>query len=171
MCFVPPCNFVISPLSTCLRTHRFSEPTFGLSRPTNRWKNIAMPDFPFISRSCIFFLLTLMLCFSSVGIVGSWTSKLPSIVPCSAEKDSVYGCTILGGKHHISTLVTPSHHILPLVLRPTTPHAHHIIGFSAVHHHHRRARETQPGATKTPPPDGTAKGWCPHKPRFGHRTL
>ena len=69
MCFVPPCNFVISPLSTCLLTHGFSEPTSGLSRPTNRWENMAMPDFRNISRSCIFLLLTLLLCFSSVDII------------------------------------------------------------------------------------------------------
>ena len=49
-------------------------------------------DFPTFSRICIFFLLTLLtsnlsllsasslLCFSSVHIVGSLTSKLPSII-------------------------------------------------------------------------------------------
>jgi len=49
-------------------------------------------DYPTFSRICIFFLLTLLssnlsllsasslLCFSSVHIVGSWTSKLPSMI-------------------------------------------------------------------------------------------
>ena len=55
-------------------------------------KNTVFPDFPTFSRICIFFLLTLLasnlsllsasalLCFSSVHIVGSLTSKLPSII-------------------------------------------------------------------------------------------
>ena len=57
---------------------------------TNHWKNTVFRDFPTFSRICIFFLLTLLssnlsllsasslLCFSSVHIVGSLTSKLPS---------------------------------------------------------------------------------------------
>ena len=62
----------------------------------NHWKNTVFRDFPTFSRLCIFFLLTLsllwsslfyspllsasaQLCFSSVHIVGSLTSKLPSI--------------------------------------------------------------------------------------------
>ena len=55
-------------------------------------KNTVFRDFPTFSRICIFFLLTLLssnlsllsasslLCFSSVHIVGSLTSKLPSII-------------------------------------------------------------------------------------------
>ena len=82
-----------------LRTRRFSEPTFRPSGATNHWKNKVFRDFPTFSRICIFFLLTLSLlwsslfyssllsdsshlCFSSVHIVGSLTSKLPSnIIP------------------------------------------------------------------------------------------
>ena len=57
----------------------------------NHLKNTVFRDFPTFSRICIFFLLTLLssnlsllsasslLCFSSVHIVGSLTSKLPSI--------------------------------------------------------------------------------------------
>ena len=90
----------ISHLATWLRTRRFSEPTFRPSRPTNHWKNIAFRDFPNISRTCAFFLLTLSLsifyfslfyssvpsdssdlCFSSLHIVGSLTSKFPLIIP------------------------------------------------------------------------------------------
>ena len=56
----------------------------------NHWKNTVFRDFPTFSRICIFFLLTLLssnlsllsasslLCFSSVHIVGSLTSKIPS---------------------------------------------------------------------------------------------
>ena len=80
-------------------TRRFSEPTFRPSGATNHWKNTVFCDFPTFSRTCIFFLLTLSLlwsslfysslfyssllsdsshlCFSSVHIVGSLTSKLP----------------------------------------------------------------------------------------------
>ena len=87
----------ISHLARWLRTRRFSEPTFGPSGATNHWINTVFRDFPTFSRICIFFLLTLSLlwsslfysslpsdsshlCFSSVHIVGSLTSKLPSIM-------------------------------------------------------------------------------------------
>ena len=94
-------QFFISPLASWLRTRRFSEPTFRPSGATNHWKNAVFRDFPTFSRTCIFFLLTLSLlwsslfctslfyssllydsshlCFSSIHIVGSLTSKLPSI--------------------------------------------------------------------------------------------
>ena len=87
-------QFFISPLASWLRTRRFSEPTFRPSGATNHWKNTVFRDFPTFSRISIFFLLTLSLllfsllifffslplpCFSSVHIVGSLTSKLPSI--------------------------------------------------------------------------------------------
>ena len=71
-----------------LRTRRFSDGA------TNHWKNTMFCDFPTFSRTCIFFffssllwlfLLTFLpgsshLCFSSVHIVGSLTSKLPSMM-------------------------------------------------------------------------------------------
>ena len=89
-------QFFISHLARWLRTRRFSEPTFRPSGATNHWKNKVSRDFPTFSRICIFFLLTLSLlwsslfyssllsdsshlCFSSVHIVGSLTSKLPSM--------------------------------------------------------------------------------------------
>ena len=51
-------QFLISPLTTWLRTRRFNRPTFGLTRHTNHWKNTAFRDFSNIWRGCIFFLLT-----------------------------------------------------------------------------------------------------------------
>ena len=54
-------HFFISHLASCLRTRRFSEPTFRPSRATNHWKNTVNCDFPTFSRICIFFLLTLSL--------------------------------------------------------------------------------------------------------------
>ena len=83
-------QFFISHLARWLRTRR-------PSGATNHWKNTVFRDFPTFSRICIFFLLTLSLlwsalfyssllsasshlCFSSVHIVGSLTSKLPSII-------------------------------------------------------------------------------------------
>ena len=81
----------MSHLASWLRTRRFSEPTFRPSGATNHWKNTVFRDFPTFSRIFIFFLLTLLsstlsllsasslLCFSSVHIVGSLASKLPSI--------------------------------------------------------------------------------------------
>ena len=73
-------QFLISRLTTWLRTRRFNRPTFRLTRHTNHWKNTAFRDFSKICRSCLFFLLTfalfycllsadlttLILCFSSV---------------------------------------------------------------------------------------------------------
>ena len=66
------------------------------SGATNHWKNAAFRDFPTFSRTWIFFLRRLSLfdflsysllfsdsshlCFSSVHIVGSLTSKLPSTI-------------------------------------------------------------------------------------------
>ena len=84
--------FHISHLASWLRTRRFSEPTFRPSGAPNHWKNTVFRDSPTFSRICIFFLLTLLssnlsllsasslLCFSSVHIVGSLTSKLPSTI-------------------------------------------------------------------------------------------
>ena len=83
-------QFFISHLASWLRTRRFSKPTFRPSGATDHWKNTVFRDFPTFSRTWIFFLLTLSLpssllfsdsshlCFSSVHIVGSLTSKLPS---------------------------------------------------------------------------------------------
>ena len=50
-------QFLISPLTTWLRTRRFSEPTFRLTGHTNHWKNTAFRDFSNIWRGWIFFLL------------------------------------------------------------------------------------------------------------------
>ena len=88
-------QFLISPLTTWLRTRRFNEPTFRLTRHTNHWKNTAFRDASNIWRGCIFFLLTfallhllssdftsshlLFICFSTLHIVGSLLFKLPSI--------------------------------------------------------------------------------------------
>ena len=91
-------QFFISHLASWLRTRRFSEPTFRLSGATNHRKNTVFRDFPTFSRICIFFLpdsfssdllssnlpllsASALLCFSSVHIVGSLTSKLPSTIP------------------------------------------------------------------------------------------
>ena len=83
-------QFFISHLASWLRTRRFSEPTFRPSGATNHWKNTVFRDFPTFSRTWIFFLLKLSLsssllfsdsshlCFSSVHIAGSLTSKPPS---------------------------------------------------------------------------------------------
>ena len=54
-------QFLMSPLSTYLRTRRFNRPTFGLTRHANLWKNTAFRDFSNIWRGRIFFLLTFWL--------------------------------------------------------------------------------------------------------------
>ena len=99
-------QFFISHLASGLRTRRFSEPTCRPSGDTNDWKSTVFRDSPTFSRTWIFFLRRLSLfdllsssllfssllfssllffdsyhlCFSSVHIVGSLTSKLPSII-------------------------------------------------------------------------------------------
>ena len=58
------CNFwFFFPLTTWLRTRRFNEPTFRLTRHTNHWKNTAFRDFSNIWRGWIFFLLIFVLLF------------------------------------------------------------------------------------------------------------
>ena len=94
--------------TSCLRTRRFSEPTFRPSGATNHWKNAVNRDFLTFWRTCFFFLLTLSPlwsshCFSSplwlfpylllpsVHIVGSLTSKLPSIIYSPPLAQAVLG--------------------------------------------------------------------------------
>ena len=78
----------ISHLPRCLRTRRFSEPTFQPSGATKPRKNTVFRDFlPFRAPassffwSFLFWLFSLLTAFSSLHIVGSLTSKLPSIIP------------------------------------------------------------------------------------------
>ena len=76
----------ISHLASWLRTRRFSEPTFRPSGATNHWKNTVFRDFPnlfahlHLLSSDLFSSDSSHLCFSTVHIVGSFTSKLPSII-------------------------------------------------------------------------------------------
>ena len=60
------CKLLISHLARWLCTRRFSEPAFRPSGATNHWKNTMFHDFPTFSRTCIFFLLTLSLLWSSI---------------------------------------------------------------------------------------------------------
>ena len=78
-------HFFMSHLASWLRTRRFSEPTFRPSGASNHWKNTVNRDFPIFSRIYLFFLLIFsllfassLLCVSTVHIVGSLASKLPS---------------------------------------------------------------------------------------------
>ena len=50
----------ISQLPRCLRTRRFSEPTFRPSGATEPWENTVFRDFPTFSRTCIFSLSSLL---------------------------------------------------------------------------------------------------------------
>ena len=84
-------QFFISHLASWLRTRRFSEPTFRPSGAPNHWKTQCFATFLPFRASASSFSSTLLssnlsllsasslLCFSSVHIVGSLTSKLPSI--------------------------------------------------------------------------------------------
>ena len=89
-------QFFISHLASWLRTRRFSEPTFRPSGAPNHWKNsvsrlsylfshlhlLSSDSFSSTLLSSNLSLLSAssLLCFSSVHIVGSLTSKLPSII-------------------------------------------------------------------------------------------
>ena len=86
-------HLFISHVARCLRTRRFSEPTSDPPEPQIIGINTVNCDCPTFSRTCIFFLLALSSlislffssltvptsAFPSVHIVGSLTSKLPSI--------------------------------------------------------------------------------------------
>ena len=58
-------HFFISHLARWLRTRCFSEPTSRPSTATNHWINTVNRDFSTFSRTCIFFLLTISLRWSS----------------------------------------------------------------------------------------------------------
>ena len=92
-------QFFISHLASWLRTRRFSEPTFRPSGATNHWKNtvfrcvsrlfylfthlhlLSSDSFSSLIFSLLLVSLTLLTsAFPSVHIVGSLTSKLPSII-------------------------------------------------------------------------------------------
>ena len=91
------CNFSFLIWPDGSRTRRFSEPTFRPSEATNHWKNTVFRDFATFSRTCIFrlclFLFSDLLsssllfssltlptsAFSFVHVVGSLTSKFPSM--------------------------------------------------------------------------------------------
>ena len=122
-------QFLISPLTTWLRTRRFNEPTFRLTRHTNHWENTAFRDFSNIWRGWTFFLLTfallhllssdstsssdftffwlyfiylLFICFSTLHIVGSLLFKLPSM------------------RLHRNNRIAQKGHELPLSRKPAT---------------------------------------------------
>ena len=89
-------QFFISHLASWLRTRRFSEPTFRPSGATNHWKNtvsrlsylfahLHLLSYSFsstlLSSNLSLLSASSLLCFSSLHIVGSLTSKLPSNNP------------------------------------------------------------------------------------------
>ena len=87
-------QFFISHVASWFRTRRFSEPTFRPSGATNHWKNSVsrLPylfahlhrlssyffSFIFLSSNLSLLSASSLLCFPSVHIVGSLTSKFPS---------------------------------------------------------------------------------------------
>ena len=90
-------QFFISHLASCLRTRRFSEPTFRASGAPNHWKKHSVSRLSYLfahlyllssdsfsshllSSNLPLLSASSLLCFSSVHIVGSLTSKLPSTI-------------------------------------------------------------------------------------------
>ena len=113
-------QFFIVPVGSWVRTRRFSEPTFRPSGATNHWKNTVFRDFPtfsphlyllssysfssdLLSSNLPLLSASALLCFSSVHIVGSLTSKLPSMIKFINEVVSKIS------SHH---LVVGSFHLL-----------------------------------------------------------
>ena len=76
------CNFFMSQLAKWLRTCRFSEPTVRLSEAPNQWENTDNRDFPTFLRTCIFFLLTLSLLWSSLFFFSSLTLPTSAFSIC-----------------------------------------------------------------------------------------
>ena len=107
-------QFFISHLASCLRTRRFSEPTFRPSGATNHWKNTVFRDFPTFSRICIFFLLTLSLLLFFLLI---FLFSLP--LPCSAFHLSILSevwlLNFLRLFHYITWNLRPFEDDFPLV--------------------------------------------------------
>ena len=99
-------QFFISHLASWFRTRRFSESTFRPSGATNHWKNTVFRDFPtfahlhllssdsfsstLLSSNLSLLSASALLCFSSVHIVGSLTSKLPSIISMHSKHLSLH---------------------------------------------------------------------------------
>ena len=87
-------QFFIAPVASWLRARRSSEPTFRPSGATNHWKNSVsrlsylfahlylLSSYSFssdlLSSNLPLLSASALLCFSSLHIVGSLTSKLPS---------------------------------------------------------------------------------------------
>ena len=79
-------QFFISHLASWLRTRRFSEPTFRPTGATNHWKKHSVSRLSYLFAHLHLLSSDLVssdsshLCFSTVHIVGSFTSKLPSTI-------------------------------------------------------------------------------------------
>ena len=109
----------ISHLASWLRTCRFSEPAV---RPTNHWKkhcvsrlsyffahlDLLPSDFLFFDllSSSLLFSDSSHLCFSSVHVVGSLTSKLPSIISSSRFGKPGGPSLLIVGMENATTICT-----------------------------------------------------------------
>ena len=96
--------FLISPLTTCLRTRRFNEPTFRPTRHTNHWKNTAFRDFSNIWRRCIFFLLT----FALLHLLSSDSTSSSDFLACDFTSSicfsSAFQLSILSEVYYLNFL-------------------------------------------------------------------
>ena len=138
-------QFFISHLASWLRTRRFLEPTFRPSGATNHWKKHSVSRLSYLfthlhllssdsfssllSSNLSLLSASSLLCFSSVHIVGSLTSKLPSI------KFAQRLC------HKLTTLVDRkgSH-----TRAQTLSNTRHGIDSSQVQNHNQIAKEDNP---------------------------
>ena len=108
--------FLISPLTTWLRTRRFNEPTFRLTRHTNHWKNTAFRDFSNIWRGWIFVLLTFALLHLLSSDSTSSSDFLSSDFTSSICFSSAFQLSILSEVYYLNFL-RPLHLLLLLTFR------------------------------------------------------
>ena len=124
-------QFFIAPVASWVRTRRFSEPTFRPSGATNHCKNTVsrlsylfahlylLSSYSFssdlLSSNLPLLSASALLCFSSVHIVGSLTSKFPSTTWFSRDCELTWhGCLLnkpipLGMCHVLLVIVNPGH--------------------------------------------------------------
>ena len=125
-------QFFISHLASWIRTRHFSEPTFRPSGATNHWKNTVFRDFPTFSRTCIFFLLTLSLLWSSL-----FYSSLLMTLPVSAFHLSILSEVWLLNFLRLSRIAMNKRNMIPCVQCETW-------GYDVGHSSHTETKAMQP---------------------------
>ena len=152
-------QFFISHLASWLRTRRFSEPTFRLSGATNHWKKHSVSPLSYLfahlhllssdsfssdllSSNLSLLSASSLLCFSSVHIVGSLTSKLPSNTTLQLQLQLLQQVQL-----HYTNCITPHHATLHhTTLHYTNCSTLHYLHYTTLHYttlHHTTPHYSQ----------------------------